>query len=100
MPCTPEAKEIFLDKPMLYSPGKAANAGGVAVSGLEMVQNSMRLNWLGKEVEDRLKIIMKQIHQTCLDAAEAYGTPGNYANGANITGFVKVVEAMLDQGVV
>jgi glutamate dehydrogenase (NADP+) len=100
MPCTPEAMDIFLEKSMLYGPGKAANAGGVAVSGLEMVQNSMRLNWLEKEVDNRLKIIMKQIHQTCLDAAEAYGTPGNYANGANITGFVKVVEALLDQGVV
>jgi glutamate dehydrogenase (NADP+) len=65
-----------------------------------MVQNSMRLNWLEEEVDSRLKIIMKQIHETCLNAAEGYGTPGNYANGANITGFVKVVEAMLDQGVV
>jgi glutamate dehydrogenase (NADP+) len=100
MPCTPAATDIFLDKPLLYGPAKAANAGGVAVSGLEMVQNSMRLNWLGEEVDNRLKIIMKQIHQTCLDAAEAYGTPGNYANGANITGFVKVVEALLDQGVI
>ena len=100
MPCTPEATDIFLGKPMLYGPAKAANAGGVAVSGLEMVQNSMRLTWLGEEVDSRLKIIMKEIHQTCLDAAEAYGTPRNYANGANITGFVKVVEAMLDQGVV
>jgi glutamate dehydrogenase (NADP+) len=100
MPCTPEATDIFLDKPLLYGPAKAANAGGVAVSGLELVQNSMRLNWFGAEVDDRLKIIMKQIHQTCLEAAEAYGTPSNYANGANITGFVKVVEAMLDQGVV
>jgi glutamate dehydrogenase (NADP+) len=100
MPCTREAKEILLDKHLLYAPGKAANAGGVAVSGLEMVQNSMRLNWLGEEVDERLKIIMKGIHQTCLDAAEAYGTPGNYVKGANITGFVKVVEAMLDQGVV
>ena len=100
MPCTPEATNIFLDNPMLYGPAKAANAGGVAVSGLEMVQNSMRLNWLGEEVDGRLKIIMKQIHQTCLDAAEACGTSGNYVNGANITGFVKVVEAMLDQGVI
>ena len=100
MPCTPQAADIFLDKNLLYAPGKAANAGGVAVSGLEMVQNSMRLNWLGEEVENRLKIIMKQIHQTCLDAAAAYGAPGNYAHGANITGFVKVVEAMLDQGVI
>jgi glutamate dehydrogenase (NADP+) len=100
MPCTPEAIDIFLDKPLLFAPGKAANAGGVAVSGLEMVQNSMRLNWLAEEVDERLKIIMKGIHQSCLDAAEAYGAPGNYLKGANITGFVKVAEAMLDQGVV
>jgi glutamate dehydrogenase (NADP+) len=100
MPCTPEAVDIFRDKQILYAPGKAANAGGIAVSGLEMVQNSQRLNWLAKEVDDRLRIIMKGIHQTCLDVAEAYGTPGDYLNGANIAGFVKVVEAMLDQGVV
>jgi glutamate dehydrogenase (NADP+) len=100
MPCTPEATAIFLSKPILYAPGKAANAGGVAVSGLEMVQNSQRLNWLAEEVDERLKIIMKGIHKACLEAAEAYGAPGNYLKGANITGFVKVVEAMLDQGVV
>ena len=100
MPCTPEAAAIFLRKPILYAPGKAANAGWVAVSGLEMVQNSQRLTWQTEEVEDRLKVIMKGIHATCLDAAQAYGTPGNYLNGANIAGFVKVVEAMLDQGVV
>ena len=100
MPCTSEATAIFLNKPILYAPGKAANAGGVAVSGLEMVQNSQRLNWLAEEVDERLKIIMKGIHRTCLEAAELYGTPGNYLNGANITGFVKVVDAMLDQGVV
>jgi glutamate dehydrogenase (NADP+) len=100
MPCTPEATAIFLRKPILYAPGKAANAGGVAVSGLEMVQNSQRLNWFAEEVDERLKIIMKGIHTACLDAAQAYGTPGNYLNGANIIGFRKVVEAMLDQGVV
>ena len=100
MPCTPEASAIFLRKPILYAPGKAANAGGVAVSGLEMVQNSQRLSWLAEEVDERLKMTIRRIHSTCLDAAEAYGTPGNYLNGANIAGFVKVVDAMLDQGVV
>jgi glutamate dehydrogenase (NADP+) len=100
MPCTPAAVDIFQDKHILYAPGKAANAGGIAVSGLEMVQNSQRLNWLAAEVDDRLKIIMNGIHNTCLDVAQEYGTPGNYLYGANIAGFVKVVEAMLDQGVV
>jgi len=100
MPTTPEGITIFLDSDIFYAPGKAANAGGVAVSGLEMSQNSMRLNWPRQEVEHRLRIIMKSIHQTCLDAAETYGTPGNYLNGANIAGFVKVVGAMLDQGLV
>jgi glutamate dehydrogenase (NADP+) len=100
MPCTPQAIDIFLEGRILFAPGKAANAGGVAVSGLELVQNSMRLNWLGEEVDRRLKIIMSGIHNTCLQAAEQYGTPGNYLNGANIAGFVKVVEAMLDQGLV
>ncbi len=100
MPTTPEGVNVFLDKKILYGPGKAANAGGVATSGLEMSQNSMRLNWPREEVEQRLKTIMKSIHKSCLDAAEEYGTPGNYVNGANIAGFVKVVEAMLDQGLV
>ncbi len=100
MPSTPEAIKIFLDKKILYAPGKASNAGGVAVSGLEMSQNSMRLSWTREEVDNRLKMIMKNIHRTCLDASAEYGTPGNYMAGANIAGFVKVVNAMLDQGLV
>ncbi|MDH3390255.1 MAG: NADP-specific glutamate dehydrogenase [Desulfobulbaceae bacterium] len=100
MPSTPEAMDIFLDNRTLYAPGKAANAGGVAVSGLEMAQNSMRLNWPVEEVNSRLKIIMKSIHQTCLNAAEEYNKPDDYVTGANIAGFVKVVNAMLDQGLV
>jgi glutamate dehydrogenase (NADP+) len=99
MPSTPEAIDVFLDKKILYAPGKASNAGGVAVSGLEMAQNSMRLTWPREEVDSRLRHIMKSIHHTCLDAAEEYGMPGNYLAGANIAGFVKVVNAMLDQGV-
>ena len=100
MPSTPEAIDIYLDNKILYAPGKAANAGGVAVSGLEMAQNSMRLNWPREEVDSRLKIIMKSIHQSCIDAAADYDQPGNYVAGANIAGFVKVVNAMLDQGLV
>jgi len=100
MPSTPEAINIFLDSKLLYAPGKASNAGGVAVSGLEMAQNSMRLNWPREEVDSRLKMIMKSIHQSCLDASAEYGVPGNYMAGANIAGFVKVVNAMLDQGLV
>jgi glutamate dehydrogenase (NADP+) len=100
MPSTPEAINIFLDKKILYAPGKASNAGGVAVSGLEMAQNSMRLNWPADEVDRRLKIIMKNIHQTCLNASAEYGVSGNYMAGANIAGFTKVVNAMLDQGLV
>ncbi len=100
MPTTPEGIDIFIDNEILYGPGKAANAGGVSVSGLEMTQNSMRLSWTREEVDNRLQMIMKSIHQTCLSAAEQYDTPGNYMNGANIAGFVKVVDAMLDQGIV
>ena len=100
MPSTPEAIDLFLDNKILYAPGKASNAGGVAVSGLEMAQNSMRINWPREEVDSRLQIIMRSIHQTCLDAAAEYGVPGNYMAGANIAGFVKVVSAMLDQGLV
>ena len=100
MPSTPEAIDVFLDRDILYGPGKAANAGGVAVSGLEMTQNSMRLNWTRDEVDDRLRTIMRGIHRTCVDAADEYGESGNYMVGANIAAFVKVVNAMLDQGLV
>ena len=100
MPSTPNAVDIFLDNNILYAPGKAANAGGVAVSGLEMAQNSMRINWTREEVDRKLQSIMKNIHQTCLETAEEYGSPGNYMKGANIAGFIKVVDSMLDQGIV
>lgn len=100
MPCTPEATDILIDKGILYAPGKAANAGGVAVSGLEMAQNSMRLSWPREEVDKRLKQIMNSIHNTCLDAAAEYGAGQNYLVGANIAGFTKVVNGMLDQGLV
>ncbi len=100
MPSVPDAVDRFIDNKILYGPGKAANAGGVAVSGLEMAQNSMRLAWPREEVDARLKHIMKSIHATCIDAAETYGVGGNYVAGANIAGFVKVVNAMLDQGLV
>ncbi len=100
MPSTPDAIRLFIQHKLLYAPGKASNAGGVAVSGLEMAQNSMRLSWPREEVESRLKIIMKSIHKTCIDVSDYYGMSGNYAAGANIAGFVKVVNAMLDQGVV
>lgn len=100
MPSTPEAVEQFVASKILYGPGKAANAGGVAVSGLEMSQNSQRLSWTREEVDQRLQDIMTAIHQQCFDAAEEYGVPGNYVAGANIAGFVKVADAMLDQGLV
>jgi glutamate dehydrogenase (NADP+) len=100
MPTTPEGIDVFLDNGVLFGPSKAANAGGVSVSGLEMTQNSMRMSWTRQEVDDRLKVIMKSIHRVCLEAADEYGTPLNYMNGANIAGFVKVVDAMIDQGIV
>ena len=100
MPCTPEAVHLFHDTGILFAPGKAANAGGVSVSGLEMSQNSMRLNWSKEEVDRRLKDLMKNIHKMCQETAEQYGSPGNYTVGANIAGFVKVVDSMIDQGVV
>jgi glutamate dehydrogenase (NADP+) len=100
MPTVMEGVEAFLEAGILYGPGKAANAGGVAVSGLEMSQNSMRFSWNREEVDQRLRRIMKDIHTTCVQVADEFGTPGNYVNGANIGGFLKVADAMLDQGVV
>jgi len=100
MPTTLEGLSVFLESKILYGPGKAANAGGVAVSGLEMAQNSMRYNWTREEVDNRLRMIMKNIHTSCVEAADRFGTPGNYVNGANIAGFLKVADAMMDQGVV
>ena len=100
MPTTAEGVDIFIDAKILYGPGKAANAGGVATSGLEMSQNSMRLSWTREEVDQRLHGIMKSIHKTCVEASEAYGTPGNYVNGANVGGFLKVAKAMMAQGLV
>jgi len=100
MPTTLEGVKVFLDKRILYGPGKAANAGGVAVSGFEMIQNSMRMPWTREEVDNRLRLLMKQIHERCVQLAEHFGTPGNYVNGANIGGFLKVADAMIDQGVV
>ena len=100
MPTTPGGVDRFLDADILYGPGKAANAGGVAVSGLELSQDALRLRWSREEVDARLRAIMVLIHSQCRETAEEYGTPGNYVNGANIAGFVKVADAMLDQGVV
>jgi glutamate dehydrogenase (NADP+) len=100
MPSSIDAIEVYRDKKVLFAPAKAANAGGVATSGLEMSQNSLRYSWTRDEVEQRLQNIMKSIHHNCLEAAEAYGTPGDYMIGANIAGFVKVAKAMVAYGVV
>ena len=100
MPSTLEATKLFLEAKILYGPAKAANAGGVATSGLEMSQNSMRINWTREEVDDRLHKIMIEIHKNAFETAEKYGTPGNLVNGANIAGFLKVANSMLDQGLV
>ena len=100
MPSTPEAIDVYFEKGMLYGPAKAANAGGVAVSGLEMSQNSERLSWTFEDVDGRLKGIMKNIFAACDDAAKEYGMEGNYMAGANIAGFLKVAEAMKAQGCV
>lgn len=100
MPCTPEAIAVFQQNGILFAPAKAANAGGVSVSALEMSQNSQRLRWTAKEVDDMLKDIMRNIFQQAATAAKAYGAEGNYLLGANIAGFLKVAEAMLAQGAV
>ncbi|HNY73824.1 MAG TPA: NADP-specific glutamate dehydrogenase [Syntrophales bacterium] len=100
MPSTPDAVKIFQENNILYGPGKAANAGGVATSGLEMSQNSLKLSWTREEVDNRLIIIMKSIHKACVETAEAYGRKGDYVMGANIAGFTKVARAMLAFGVV
>jgi glutamate dehydrogenase (NADP+) len=100
MPTALDGVRQFIDARILYAPGKAANAGGVATSGLEMQQNSMRMSWTREEVDDRLHKIMKAIHKACHETAEQFGTPGNYVNGANIAGFLKVADSMMDQGLV
>lgn len=100
MPSTPGAIKVYQDKGILYGPGKAANAGGVAVSGLEMSQNSLRMSWTREEVDGHLKRIMKDIHDASYAAAEKYSSKGNYVDGANIAGFLKVADSMMAQGVV
>jgi glutamate dehydrogenase (NADP+) len=100
MPTVPEGVNLFVAKKILFGPGKAANAGGVSVSGLEQSQNSLRLSWTSEEVDARLHGIMKSIHKQCVDASAAYGFEGNYVAGANIAGFLKVAKAMMAQGVV
>ena len=100
MPCTPEAIEIFQHAKILFGPGKAANAGGVATSGLEMSQNSMRFNWSAEEVDQRLHRIMKDIHTSCVKYGKTTDGYVDYVKGANVAGFVKVADAMIAQGVV
>jgi glutamate dehydrogenase (NADP+) len=100
MPTTIEGINIIIDNGLMYSPGKASNAGGVATSGLEMTQNYMGQMWTKEEVDSKLQDIMKNIHDTCLAAANEYGKPGNYMVGANIAGFLKVANAMRAQGVI
>lgn len=100
MPCTPEAIDIFMEHHVLYAPGKASNAGGVATSGLEMSQNSLRLSWTFEEVDERLRGIMENIYRTVADTAKAYGMENNFMAGANIAGFEKIADAMMAQGIV
>lgn len=100
MPSTLEAIGVYTQAGLLYGPAKAANAGGVATSGLEMSQNSLRLAWSREEVDQRLHGIMVAIHRTCHETAAEYGVPGRYLDGANIGGFLKVANAMMEQGLV
>ena len=100
MPCTPEAVTVFQDAKILFSPGKASNAGGVATSGLEMSQNSMRYSWTAEEVDKKLHEIMNNIHDQCIKYGSEEGGYVDYVKGANIAGFVKVADAMLAQGAV
>ena len=100
MPSTRHAQNLFIDAGILYGPAKAANAGGVAVSGLEMAQASQRLYWTREEVDAKLKRIMSRIHTQCVDASNDFGCEGNYVDGANIASFVKIAEAMTAQGIV
>jgi glutamate dehydrogenase (NADP+) len=100
MPCTPEAMEIFLKAKILYAPGKASNAGGVATSGLEQTQNAMKLNWPAEEVETKLHQIMVNIHEACVKFGKEEDGYVNYVKGANVAGFIKVADAMIDQGVI
>ena len=95
MPCTPEAVEVFLENGILFAPGKASNAGGVATSGLEMSQNSLRMSWTREEVDQKLEGIMVNIHKNAFETAEKYGMPGNYVAGANIAGFLKIAESTI-----
>ena len=99
MPCTPEAVEVFLENGILFAPGKASNAGGVATSGLEMSQNSLRMSWTREEVDQKLEGIMVNIHKNAFETAEKYGMPGNYVAGANIAGFLKIAESTTAQGI-
>ena len=100
MPCTPEAIEVFQSNKVLFSPGKASNAGGVATSGLEMSQNSLRLSWTSEEVDEKLHSIMVSIHESCVKYGSREDGTVDYVKGANVAGFVKVADAMIDQGLV
>jgi glutamate dehydrogenase (NADP+) len=100
MPTTPEGVKVFIDAGVAYGPGKAANAGGVATSALEMQQNAQRDSWTFEETEVKLEEIMVNIHNLCYETADEYGAPGNYVVGANIAGFIKVADAMVAMGLV